>query len=215
MSGSPITVQRRAIAAPGVCTAPRAISGHVEMFTLWDDLNAIRRFASTELTKAKYFDLDPDFLLELEPEVTHFEVIEGCFSALLAVAVEIENGRFFLGLQQAQPARDFLIGFLDAAKVLSEAVLVELLAGLDVPQAAAVRADFVGQDHAREVAVPDAAELQLEVDQRMPIAANMPDRKSFTRIAMSAMSFISSWVAQPKQAICSSAIIGSPSASSL
>ena len=35
------------------------------------------------------------------------------------------------------------------------------------------------------------------------------------RIAMSAMSFISSWLAQPKQAICSSAIIGSPSASSL
>ena len=30
-----------------------------------------------ELTQAKYYDFDPDFLLELEPEVTHFEVIEG------------------------------------------------------------------------------------------------------------------------------------------
>ena len=50
---------------------------HVEMFTLWDDLEAIRRFAGDELTKAKYYDFDPDFLLELEPEVTHFEVIEG------------------------------------------------------------------------------------------------------------------------------------------
>jgi len=49
---------------------------HVEMFTLWDDLAAIRRFAGDELTKAKYYDFDPDFLLELEPEVTHFEVIE-------------------------------------------------------------------------------------------------------------------------------------------
>ena len=49
---------------------------HVEMFTLWDDLGAIRRFAGNELTKAKYYDFDPDFLLELEPEVTHFEVIE-------------------------------------------------------------------------------------------------------------------------------------------
>ena len=47
------------------------------MFTLWDDLNAIRRFAGDELTKAKYYDFDRDFLLELEPEVTHFEVIEG------------------------------------------------------------------------------------------------------------------------------------------
>jgi len=49
---------------------------HVEMFTLWDDIDAIRRFAGDELTKAKYYDFDPDFLLELEPEVTHFEVIE-------------------------------------------------------------------------------------------------------------------------------------------
>jgi heme-degrading monooxygenase HmoA len=50
---------------------------HVEMFTLWDDLEAIRRFAGADLLKAKYYDFDPDFLLELEPEVTHFDVIEG------------------------------------------------------------------------------------------------------------------------------------------
>ncbi|HKH27976.1 MAG TPA: hypothetical protein VKA61_06515 [Sphingomicrobium sp.] len=48
----------------------------VEMFTFWDDLEAISRFAGDDLTKAKYYDFDPDFLLELEPEVTHFEVIE-------------------------------------------------------------------------------------------------------------------------------------------
>lgn len=48
---------------------------HVEMFTLWEDLDAIRRFAGDALTKAKYYDFDPDFLLELEPEVVHFEVI--------------------------------------------------------------------------------------------------------------------------------------------
>ncbi len=50
---------------------------HVEMFTLWENIEAIRRFAGAELTRAKYYDFDPDFLLELEPEVTHFEVIEG------------------------------------------------------------------------------------------------------------------------------------------
>jgi hypothetical protein len=50
---------------------------HVEMFTLWDDLAAIRRFAGEELNRAKYYDFDPDFLLEMESEVTHFEVIEG------------------------------------------------------------------------------------------------------------------------------------------
>ena len=50
---------------------------HVEMFTLWDDLEAIHRFAGDDLVKAKYYDFDPDFLLELESEVTHFQVIEG------------------------------------------------------------------------------------------------------------------------------------------
>jgi hypothetical protein len=50
---------------------------HVEMFTFWDDEVAIRRFAGDELLKAKYYDFDPDFLLELEPEVLHFEAIEG------------------------------------------------------------------------------------------------------------------------------------------
>jgi hypothetical protein len=49
---------------------------HVEMFTLWDGLDAIRHFAGDQLTKAKYYDFDPDFLLELEPEVTHFEVVD-------------------------------------------------------------------------------------------------------------------------------------------
>jgi hypothetical protein len=49
---------------------------HVEMFTLWDGLDAIRRFAGDVLTKAKYYDFDPDFLIEMEPEVLHFEVVE-------------------------------------------------------------------------------------------------------------------------------------------
>ncbi|HEY4070514.1 MAG TPA: hypothetical protein VGM04_03040 [Sphingomicrobium sp.] len=49
---------------------------HVETLSFWDDMEAIRRFAGEELTKAKYYDFDPDFLLELEPEVVHFKVIE-------------------------------------------------------------------------------------------------------------------------------------------
>ena len=49
---------------------------HVEMFTLWDDEDAIRRFAGADMLAAKYYDFDPDFLLELEPQVVHFEVIE-------------------------------------------------------------------------------------------------------------------------------------------
>jgi hypothetical protein len=48
---------------------------HVEMFTLWEDEAAIRRFAGEAIAAAKYYDFDTDFLLELEPEVVHFEAI--------------------------------------------------------------------------------------------------------------------------------------------
>lgn len=50
---------------------------HVEMFTLWDNEAAIRRFAGKDLTRAKYYDFDPGFLIDMEPEVLHFDVIEG------------------------------------------------------------------------------------------------------------------------------------------
>ena len=50
---------------------------HVEMLTLWEDEAAIRRFAGDELTLAKYYDFDPDYLLELETSVRHYAVIEG------------------------------------------------------------------------------------------------------------------------------------------
>ena len=50
---------------------------HVEMFTLWDDEAAIRRFAGDDLLKARYYDFDADYLLELEPEVVHFNVFDG------------------------------------------------------------------------------------------------------------------------------------------
>ncbi len=48
---------------------------HVEMFTLWEDEAAIRRFAGEAMQAAKYYEFDADFLLALEPEVVHFEGI--------------------------------------------------------------------------------------------------------------------------------------------
>jgi heme-degrading monooxygenase HmoA len=50
---------------------------HVEMFTLWEDEAAIRRFAGDDMEVAKYYDFDADFLLEMEPTVTHFEAAGG------------------------------------------------------------------------------------------------------------------------------------------
>src|SRR5688500_10804937 len=88
--------------------------------------------------------------------------------ALLAVAVEVEDGGFLVVAEKAEAAGDFLIGFLDLAEVLTEAVFVELLVRLHVPQAAAVGADFVCEDDAGVIAVPHAAEFELEVDQADP-----------------------------------------------
>lgn len=50
---------------------------HVEMFTLWESWDAIRRFAGDEVEAAKYYDFDPDYLIELEPKVLHFQVVAG------------------------------------------------------------------------------------------------------------------------------------------
>jgi hypothetical protein len=49
---------------------------HVEMFTLWEDEAAVRRFAGKDVEVAKYYDFDAGFLLEMEPHVTHFEVVD-------------------------------------------------------------------------------------------------------------------------------------------
>jgi hypothetical protein len=49
---------------------------HVEMLTLWESEVAVRRFAGPDMLKAKYYEFDPDYLLELEPEVTQYQVIE-------------------------------------------------------------------------------------------------------------------------------------------
>lgn len=49
---------------------------HVEMLTLWDGWDAIERFAGRPADRAKYYDFDRDYLFELDPLVTHFEVID-------------------------------------------------------------------------------------------------------------------------------------------
>src|SRR5476651_1559273 len=48
---------------------------HFLTLTLWRDELSIRQFAGDQLTKAKYYSEDKDFLLEFEPEVIHYEVV--------------------------------------------------------------------------------------------------------------------------------------------
>jgi heme-degrading monooxygenase HmoA len=49
---------------------------HFVLTTLWDSIDAIRRFAGDDHERARYYDEDDAFLLEKEPLVVHHEVLE-------------------------------------------------------------------------------------------------------------------------------------------
>jgi heme-degrading monooxygenase HmoA len=55
----------------------RRIDGPVAHFLVisyWESFEAIGRFAGEEMEKAVYYPRDREFLLEFEPNVTHYEV---------------------------------------------------------------------------------------------------------------------------------------------
>jgi heme-degrading monooxygenase HmoA len=54
----------------------RARDGITEivLVTLWDSVEAIKRFAGDDYQKAHYYPEDKDFLLEFEPLVEHYDV---------------------------------------------------------------------------------------------------------------------------------------------
>ena len=55
----------------------RRVEGQVAHFitlTHWDSFDSIRSFAGAEVSRAKYYPEDSEFLLEFEPTVQHFEV---------------------------------------------------------------------------------------------------------------------------------------------
>jgi len=48
---------------------------HFLLVSLWESWDAIRAFAGDDPERARYYPEDEEFLLELEPRVTHFEVV--------------------------------------------------------------------------------------------------------------------------------------------
>ena len=48
---------------------------HFVLTTLWDSVDAIRRFAGEDCLRARYYPEDDDFLLEREEWVVHYEVL--------------------------------------------------------------------------------------------------------------------------------------------
>jgi hypothetical protein len=55
---------------------------HYLLTTLWDSWQAIERFAGEERDRARYFPEDDAYLLEREPFVTHYEVLEASGAAM-------------------------------------------------------------------------------------------------------------------------------------
>lgn len=48
---------------------------HFLLVSLWESLEVIKAFAGDDVEEARYYSEDPDFLVELEPTVPHYEVI--------------------------------------------------------------------------------------------------------------------------------------------
>jgi len=48
---------------------------HFLFMSLWDSIDSIHKFAGDDIDKARYYPEDKDYLLELEPTVTHYEVL--------------------------------------------------------------------------------------------------------------------------------------------
>ncbi len=48
---------------------------HFLLLTLWESEEAIKRFAGPDIEIARYYPEDEQFLLELEPTATHYEVL--------------------------------------------------------------------------------------------------------------------------------------------
>jgi heme-degrading monooxygenase HmoA/uncharacterized damage-inducible protein DinB len=94
----------------------------MRVVSLWDSLDAIRRFAGSPPERARYYPEDAKFLLRLEPEVEHFEV---------AASASPEAGR------------DEVAALADAVRRIGEGdtwhgpSLAELLADVHAPRALA------------------------------------------------------------------------------
>jgi len=52
-------------------------AAHFIMLTFWESLDAIKAFAGDDVERAKYYDFDVQYLLEMEPLVQHHVLYDG------------------------------------------------------------------------------------------------------------------------------------------
>ncbi len=63
----------------GVYVLRRVEGGKADfvLISLWESMDAVRKFAGPDVERAVYYPRDRDFLLEFEPKVAHYEVLAG------------------------------------------------------------------------------------------------------------------------------------------
>ena len=63
----------------GVMVFRRAEQGtaHFLLTSFWESYDAISKFAGPDIERARYYPEDEKYLIELEPTVTHYEVVVG------------------------------------------------------------------------------------------------------------------------------------------
>jgi heme-degrading monooxygenase HmoA len=66
----------------GVKVLKRIQGEHSEIMlvSLWDSMDAVREFAGENPDRSVYYPEDDQYLLEMEPLVRHYEVVEGLLS---------------------------------------------------------------------------------------------------------------------------------------
>jgi heme-degrading monooxygenase HmoA len=50
---------------------------HFLLTSFWESYDAIARFAGPDIERARYYPEDEKYIIELEPKVTHYEVVVG------------------------------------------------------------------------------------------------------------------------------------------
>ena len=62
----------------GVEILRRTVGGetHFLFISFWESVDAIRTFAGDDVERAHYYPDDREYLVELEPTVTHYDVLE-------------------------------------------------------------------------------------------------------------------------------------------
>lgn len=49
-------------------------AAHFTTLTFWESRSAIEAFAGADIERARYYDFDPHYLIEMEPTVVHYDV---------------------------------------------------------------------------------------------------------------------------------------------